>query len=153
GIGNPDNAVLEALGKALKDGNPAVRQNVAFALGRLGEKAVPYLREALRDDDVLVRRDAASSLGEMGDKARPAISDLVNSLNKAGTDSEVKKIVLATVVKLVKPTDRDAIADLAKVLNDRDPEVRRNAAFALSNIGGDGAAAAVPVLREALHDS
>jgi HEAT repeat protein len=151
-IGDSSPAVLEALGKALRDDSPAVRQNVAYALGRLGGDAVPYLRQALQDGDVLVRRDAASSLSGLGDKARPAVADLVGALNKPGTDSEVKKIILAGVVKLVKPDDKDAISDLVKVLSDGDPEVQRNAAFALSNIGGEGAAAAIPVLRKALFD-
>src|SRR5205823_186685 len=43
-------------------------------------------------------------------------------------------------------------ADLRAALTDADPEIVRSAAFALANIGGDAAAAAVPVLREAVCD-
>jgi HEAT repeat protein len=62
-------------------------------------------------------------------------------------DAEVRKSVIAAIVPLVNEQNRDvAVAPLKEALNDALPEVKRNAAIALGNIGGKDAAAAVPVL-------
>ncbi|MBY0230082.1 MAG: HEAT repeat domain-containing protein, partial [Gemmataceae bacterium] len=60
----------EALRDALGDKAAPVRQNAAWALGRLGAKldaaSVRAIAERLRDDSALVRRDAAQALGHAG---------------------------------------------------------------------------------------
>jgi HEAT repeat protein len=145
--------VLEALGRAAGDANPAVRQNVAFVLGKLGPKAVEALRRTLTDDDPLVIRDSANALSRLNKDARPAVPQLVGSLGKPGLDGETRKAVVTTLVKLVDAKDKEAIDALSRVLRDPDPEVRINAALALGNIGGGEAAVAVAVLREALKQS
>jgi HEAT repeat protein len=127
-----------------------VRQNVAWALGRLGPTTVPALRKALGDRDAVVCRDAASSIGLLGKEGRPAVPELV-ACCAADRDPELRKMALSTLVKLVGPEDKAAIQPLTQALADRDLEIKRNAALALSNIGGPDAVAAVPVLLEALR--
>src|SRR5262249_43470628 len=57
-----DATVRATLNAGLKDASAGVRQNVAWALGRLGDAAAPSLKQALQDRDPLVRRDAAKAL-------------------------------------------------------------------------------------------
>src|SRR5262249_20202242 len=65
---SPANAVLSALEKGLSDASATVRQNAAWALGRLAPKkgrgAVPHLAKALADPEPVVRREVATALGE-----------------------------------------------------------------------------------------
>ncbi len=138
-----------ALDKALGDPEPAVRQNAAWALSQFGETALPSLRRALRDADSLVKRDAASALLMMkdGDKVHELLRDLLPLCRD--TNSEVQRAALNVLVRVVDPKDRDAIPSLRWALDTRDLENRRNAALALSNIGGEETAIAVPVLLEA----
>jgi HEAT repeat protein len=145
--------VFEALGRACGDPSPAVRQNVAFVLGKLGPKAVETLRRTLTDDDPLVIRDSANALSLLRKDARPAVPQLVGCLGKPGLDLETRKAVVTTLVKLVEAKDKEAVDALSRVLKDPDVEVRINAALALGNIGGGEAGVAVPVLREALKQS
>ena len=53
------------------------------------------------------------------------------------------------LVRVVDAKDKKAVADLASALNCKDIENRRNAALALSNIGGDDSAVGLPILLEA----
>jgi HEAT repeat protein len=149
-IGSASPEAEEALKKALADGNDAVRQNVAWALGRIGPTAVPTLRKALQDRDSLVCRDAAASIAVLGKDGRAALPEMLTCCTP-DRDPELRKIALAALVKLVGPEDRLAVQPLTQALNDRDVEIKRNAALALSNIGGPDAASAVPVLLDALR--
>jgi HEAT repeat protein len=176
--GGDQQKVRDTLDKAMADSTPAIRQNAVWALGEICRKTetVPLaaLRKGLSDksDDKLVKRDAALALGKIltnqapteddenqsGERqrlskvsaqARDAMDDL---LACAGHDYvELRKAALGTLVNLVKPEDAAVKATLIKSCKDDDFEVRCNAALALATIGGDGAEAAVPVLREALQ--
>jgi HEAT repeat protein len=146
----------DELEKALDAKDPAVRQNAAWALGRLkdkaGESGVRRLAKALGDDDATVRRDAAAALGEVGrPTAGPAVRALVGCLAREKSP-EVRPVALNSLVALVGPEDKEAAADLRDLLKEEDREVRRGAALALAKVGGAEAKAAVPVLVEALHD-
>jgi HEAT repeat protein len=60
---------IPALMEALKDTDPSVRQEAAFALGNIPRDmrvAVPALIDALRDKDDSVRKNAIQSLGSIG---------------------------------------------------------------------------------------
>jgi HEAT repeat protein len=131
-----------------------VRQNAAWALGRLAPKkgrgAVARLAKALGDPEPLVRREVATALGEFGPEARTAVPALLNCFKK-DPDTSVRMIALNALVNVVGPEDKAAAADLRTALRDRDPEVVQAAALALGNIGGPEAVPAVPVLCEALQ--
>ena len=68
-----------------------MRQNAAWALGKLGKAAgedgVEQLRVLLKDDEPLVRRDAMHALGEIGNPtAHPAVATMLKTagVEKAG---------------------------------------------------------------------
>jgi HEAT repeat protein len=147
--------IREALEKALADAQPSVRQNAAWALGRLGAKkgaaAVPALSRALEDADPLVRRDAAAALRELGPGAHAAVAPLLAHF-KSDKDPEVRKTALNALVNIVAAEDRAIAKDLRAALRSDDAEIVRAAALALANIGGNEASAAVPVLCEVLAD-
>ena len=148
-------AVSSALDKALGDGEASVRQNAAWALGRIGPKngqaVVPSLCKTLADADAQVRRETAAALGEFGQSARMAVPGLLTCFQK-DTDTDVRKSALNALVNSVGPDDRGVASGLRSALRDPDPEVVRGAALALANIGGPEAQAAVPALCESLQD-
>src|SRR4051794_14996835 len=149
-IGRRTPQVQAALTKAFESKSPAVKQNVAWALGRVGDETVPTLRQALRDNDANVRRDAAGSLQLLGvEAAKNAVPELAGCVQHP--DIEVKKAALVALVRLVGPGDADIAKEIVPALSDKDVEVRRNAALALGNIGGERGIDAVPVLREILR--
>ena len=142
--------------KLLDDRSPEVRQNAAWALGRMGSGAVARLGSALRDPDTLVKRDAAGSLGLIAQTdptgVRAALGELAGLANHS--DAEVKKAALAAIILCIGPEDarnERVLQPLQRALLDGDEEVRRNAAFALCNVGGASAAPALDVLLESLR--
>ena len=52
--------------QALKDQNPDVRNNAAWALAKIGEDAVPALIQALQDQDSQVHANAVLALEQIG---------------------------------------------------------------------------------------
>ena len=66
--------------KLLDDKSADVRQNAAWALGRMGSGAIAPLHRTLRDSDPLVKRDAAGALATIAQSdstgVRSALSDL-----------------------------------------------------------------------------
>lgn len=151
-LGGDAAASRPAVEKVLGDRRPEVRQSAAWALGRLGDQAVPALHRLLTDSDPFVLRDAVNSLGQLDPvPVHDAISDLARLADHR--DAEVRKAALRVMVRVAYPADGKSSAittPLQKALNDGDLENRRNAAYALSNIGGNVAAPAVDVLLEAL---
>jgi len=149
-VGSASPEAQQALEKALADANPAVRQNVAWAMGRIGPTAMPALKKALTDPDPLVCRDAAGACSLVGKEAHTALAELLGCCGPR-RDNELRKAALAVLVKVVGPEDKTAVRTLTQALSARDVEIKRNAALALSNIGGPDAAAAVPILLDMLR--
>ncbi len=144
------------LEQALDHADARVRQNAAWALGRLKDKAgtsgVERLARALRDEDAVVRRDAAAALSEVGSPtARPALPALIACLAHE-KEPEVRTVAVASLVTLVGPDDRAVAADLRDLLKEDNREVRHGAALALANLGGEKGKDALPVLLDALRD-
>ncbi|HMF12504.1 MAG TPA: HEAT repeat domain-containing protein, partial [Gemmataceae bacterium] len=161
GFGKTAAAARNSLRTALQDEAPSVRQNAAWALGQLGnEEAAETLRalsQAFTDADAQVRRDAAAAVGEIGrlrgakDEpiANPAVGPLIEMFEKE-KDATIRKVALDALVNAVTAKDVGVAGALRGLLADRDPEIVRGAALALSNIGGAAAAEAVRVLRDSL---
>ncbi|MCC6421363.1 MAG: HEAT repeat domain-containing protein [Gemmataceae bacterium] len=144
-----------ALNAGLADKEPAVRQNVAWALGRLGDDMLPGLRRALKDADTLVRRDAAGSVARLSaGVAADALPELVKCA--ADKDVELRKAAVAALVRLTEFARPEEIAaakaPLAQALKDREPEIRRNAALAMAGLGGQDALSAMEVLLDLLQN-
>jgi HEAT repeat protein len=158
-MGHDAASAQDALERALSDPDPTVRQNAAWALGQVGAGGVDALRKGVRDKDTQVVRDSAKALAQLGGKAHPALADLLIACERyadAGKgltqeQVEAEKAVLAALAGLVREGDTAAYGPLRKALALRDEESRYNAAIALGNIGGAGAADAVPVLVEVMQ--
>jgi HEAT repeat protein len=145
--------------------NPIVRENAAWALGQLRShvsddsmRALMKVLEKQEDNDALVRRDAATALGEIG---RGRAHDAVLAVLKAGRfdkDYRVRRSALTALVRIVNPGDRIVAAglkeEMKKLQEDKrsDPEMIRDIAFALGNIGGEDARPAIAILRDGLSD-
>jgi vesicle coat complex subunit len=119
-------AAVEALVAALRDANPLTREAAAVGL-RFADKprTIDPLTRALEDQESLVRAAAAWALGEIEDpRAIPA-------LERALKDGEaVVRINAAWALgEIEDPTAIPALTALLR--DDRDPEVRKMAAWAL----------------------
>ena len=117
----------DAWASELSHSDAKIRRNAAFALGKLGSTAfstVPKLKKALQEDSDARVRDAAAW----------AVGEIAKENLKIGADTELIK-TLANVLR-----------------NDKEPMVRRSAAFALGCFGAD-ALSAKEALESALDSS
>ncbi|MEM1095276.1 MAG: HEAT repeat domain-containing protein [Bacteroidota bacterium] len=160
-----DDRAVDGLSEALRnERNAEVRQQMVWALGQIeNERAVDALVTVInRDRDREVRENAAWALGQI--ESERAVDSLVGLLNDsdeglrnkaiwalAQIESEQATEALAQV--LLNDRDREnramaahalgqiedarAIDALVEALKDDDAEVRRNAAWALSQIDDD----------------
>lgn len=138
--------------------DPNVRFRAALALGKRGDVGATYaLTRALRDPDVLVQRTAADALAQIG--TAEAIQALTSALNSSqesvvhnamralqavgagatpaligalGSNNPMMRKNAATTLGFIK--DPLALPSLAALAADRDPEVAREAAWAISEI-------------------
>jgi HEAT repeat protein len=144
------------LRKALSDKDPSVRQNAAWALGRFGTltgATISDLCDRLEDDNTLVRRDAAGALGALGRGAgKPAARALLRAVKREANDV-VRRSALDSLARLVGPENKDQAAELYPLLESKDLDTARGAAFVLGNIGEEVGDRPVPVLLGALADS
>ena len=82
---NVDESIVRRLVAALKDPELEVRQNLAFALAKIGSPSVELLKEALKDTNPDRRAGAAYALGLIGVSARVALPALIELLNDSDT--------------------------------------------------------------------
>jgi HEAT repeat protein len=122
-----------------KDANE--RRKAAYELCDRGESAavaVPKLVQLLaKDPDVDVRIAAAYGLSYTGQKDKAAVPALVEALKK-DPENDVR-LSVASCLGGMGASAKDAIPALIGVLEDRDPNMRSNAAAALGHIGPDQA--------------
>jgi HEAT repeat protein/beta-lactamase regulating signal transducer with metallopeptidase domain len=138
-------AVIAALTRALEDSVASVREDAAYALGRLEAAAAvePLAARLERDPDAKVREMIAWALGSIGNlKATPALG--------AAAQRDAAETVRAMAVwALGQLEDPASVSILTAVLRDRSAEVRGHAAWALGSIEPPSAP---PALVEALGD-
>ena len=142
-----DRTLAPALVKAFeaaKDDDPRVRQYLALAIGRLDPplppEAVSELTKALQATDGESRVSAIWALGSSGD---PSVVATLQPL-AASEDKGIRKMVVYALGAL--PGDAQLVT-LRAALADAEPDVRWNAAVALSRKGSHEG---VPVLRQML---
>ncbi len=111
---------------------PAMSRSILIALGDAKDKrAGPVLLEALRAPKASVRRDAARALGDSGyTAAREPLEAM------AADPTEDAEVRLFAAVAAAKMSSKKAIASLAAMLQDAQPEIRSRAVFALGKYGG-----------------
>jgi putative membrane-bound dehydrogenase-like protein len=129
---------------------PQVRQEIALALGSMGDKtALPLLIAALRDlaNPEGVRTAALTALESIGGK--PAIDALVEALSNKGSSLKDETVV-RMVAALGRFKAKEAVPAIADRLAQASNEVRAAAAEALGKIGDLKLGA--PPLRLALKD-
>ena len=108
---------IPALIKALDNSSEPVGLNAAYALGAIGQEAVPHLVRAMLGND-----------GESVDDARVFIDE--------GQHSEVEMVARNAAHALVA-IGRDAVPALLDILPGAGPRVRKYAVFALGEIDTD----------------
>jgi HEAT repeat protein len=143
-----DRTLAPALVKAFRQsaGDARVRRYLALAIGRLDPPlpadAVADLTHALDDPDTETRISVIWALGSSGDPA--VVSTLLPRYTAPDADAGVRKMLVYALGALPGTLQ---IATLRTALADPAPDVRWNAAVALSRHGSrDG----VPVLRQML---
>ncbi len=162
-VGPEAKAAVPALIEALKDNESSVREHAIAALGSIGPEAkaaVPILIEALAKPEKRLdpRRDRVSiltALAQMGPTAffevvkNPSVRDESATIDRSGRLET--STIPGMILRLMGPEAKATVPGLLEFLKDKDPGLRRTAAFCLGQIGPDGKQA-VPALGEALKD-
>lgn len=91
---------------------------------------IPPLIELMSDTDKETRESACMALARIG---RQAVKPMLEILKDKDKDVELRANA-AYVLGQMGPTAQEAVPDLAKALKDSNRDLRRRAAFALSNI-------------------
>jgi HEAT repeat protein len=118
------------------------------AVTKLDKDAANDLRGLLADKDPEIVRGAALALGNIGG---PAADEAVGELREALAKGDLlTRIQASAALANVGQGAAPAVRDLIVALDDKEPEIRRNAALALSHIGPQ-AASAVPALARRLR--
>ena len=157
---NDISKLVRSLQDGLNDENEATRLNAAYALGNIGELAIPTLIEALRQESKAAwnrnldrgdftnpsQLDSIYGLAVVGEPAVPALTEVLDD-----TDWWTRAGAAAALGCMGEPA-HGAVPALIEVLKDDSEWVRRNAADTLGNIG-PLAQSAVPALIEALGDN
>jgi HEAT repeat protein len=132
---------IPALVGALRDPDAGVRRHAAWALGMIGEEALGPDRSPLAgllfDTDAGVREAAATALGLTGD-TQAGIELLLERIAEPGVPADSKRLA---AVSLGGMEARSAVTHLSRLLQDRDPLVRRWAVAALGEIADERAVA------------
>ena len=157
---NDFSKLMQELQGKLNDEDEATRLNAAYALGNIGEPAIPTLIEALRQESKSAwnrnidrgdftnpsQLDVIYGLAAVGESAVPALAEVLGD----DTNWWARAGAAAALGCMGEPA-RGAVPALIEALKDDSEWVRRNAADTLGNIG-PLARSAVPALIEALRD-
>jgi HEAT repeat protein len=143
-----DRTLAPALVKAFKnaEGDPQVRRYLALAIGRLDPPlpadAITTLTAALEDADSETRISVIWALGSSGDQA--VVPTLIPLYTAQDADAGIRKMVVYALGAL---PGEEQTTTLRTALQDAAPDVRWNAAVALSRKGNREG---VPVLKQML---
>ena len=150
------NVLLPALIKAFRDESVGVREQVIDAIRVIGKAVLPQIIEMSRNADGEVRTVGLEMLGMLGKEAlgqlgpdvEVALGVVKNILTNASKDRswEQQRMQDFAFSFLRKIGDR-AVPYLIELLRDKDVNLRREAFFALRDIGPE-AKAAIPALMQ-----
>jgi len=116
----------------LRDAHSSVRREAVVGLGKMGPAAavaVPDLATLLKDEDVRVRTAATLTLGVIGPGAAPAIPALIRVLR--GQHLILSRLAAQSLSRM----GRAAVPALTEALATADKYARREAAWALGEVG------------------
>lgn len=167
-----DKAATNVLTAALEDANPDVRSKAAFALSvvdvqQVG-RVIPHLSFRLEDDVEQVRTAArltlvgyleltkpgltgltAYVLGKQGQEATPLLPELHSQMKQS---RGFARLQMAEAITRIDPSDRSVGDILLAAFDDANPEVRSQAAFALSTVDVRWIGRVIPRLASSLND-
>jgi len=142
-----DAAAVPSLITAVASGDPRVRAQAAWALGRMGpaaKAAVPALTKALQDPQESVRLAATVALGLLGPEARTAFPALAKGLSDPRENVRARS---AEAIYRIGPEAEQALPALEAALGSADLYVRGFATWYLGELGPAARAAAPGVAR------
>jgi HEAT repeat protein len=130
--GKDARVAMPALLEALKDDNDEVRALARDALDNIGEPLegdFPILSLALRDEDPDVRAYAVGAIDSLGPDSWAEITQ-VRALTE---DSD--PYVAEEAKKTLQRMEKNILEELTRLLKDPNPDVRRNAAVSIGELG------------------
>ena len=151
--------MIEALDRAIHDQDEVARLKVLYALGEIGELAIPKLMSRFREEsktgsirnlekDDFTNPSQIDTVYGLAAVGEPAVPVLVETLNDP--DWRIRAAACGSLGCIGQAAD-SAVPHLLKALNDKSEWVCRNAADALGNIG-DTSQVAEETLIRALDD-
>jgi HEAT repeat protein len=145
-IGPDAKGTIPELEKTLTDKVPAVRIEAALATWLITQDAkhVGVLVKTLGDESPNVRDSACQALAVMKAGAKDAVDPVTKLL--ADKDLRVRAIM---TLGAIGPPAKKALADLKKLMQDKDGETQLHSAFAVWQISGD-AKESIAVLEKTL---
>jgi RNA polymerase sigma factor (sigma-70 family) len=152
GLGQVGRAAKDAVPEvtpALQDQDAKVRTEAIRALSVIDhrESSVAAVAAALADTDRQVRSQAIHALTQWGWTARAAAPQLLVAAGKAPDAGE--RLSALGLLRFIKPSARMVVPTLRELLKDANPDIRRETAGYLVELGAD-ASDAVPDLLAAL---
>jgi HEAT repeat protein len=120
----------------LQDANPQVRISASQAFQKMQESAsaaISHLIPLLKDPHVEVRIWVPYALGEMGELAIDAVPDLKAMQQDANVDIAVSAATALT--RIDRETRTATLTSFIQAMQDKDPQVRSQAAFGLKLMG------------------
>ena len=133
-IGPDAKATVTALERTFADKSPSVRIEAALATWFITKDAknISVLIKALADESPNVRDHACQSVAIMKADAKTAVDPVAKLL----TDKDLRLRAIITLGE-IGPASAKTVADLKKLMQDKDGETQLHAAFAVWQINGD----------------
>jgi HEAT repeat protein len=146
-IGAAARSAVPAIARLIADPDESVRRNTVAALRRIRpgpQVGVPLFIKIMEDPDPTVRMRAVSALAAGG---KDAVPFLVEALK-----NEKAAYWACIALNRIGPEAQAAVPSLTKLLEDKNPQIRREALLALAEIGKP-AATAIPQIVKTIANS
>jgi HEAT repeat protein len=154
-----DQVVVPILVETLQGKTPALRQEAALLLGKLGRRSrqevlFPLL-EALKDEAKEVRSAAISALETLGKFHGSELPKLIAAYNNVNTPDDSRLALLRWMIDMGEDVDDSVFQTLLDARNRSDPEIRKLAVVALDRYSSKqgNVEANVPLLIDSLRNS
>lgn len=148
-IGPPAGSAIDRLCECLADDDPMLRWHASFALGKIGQAAVPALRSLLESSDPLVVSAAVDALEWIGEEAGEAQEDLQRL--SAAASSPLLQLACATALVKISGDPSVGVAVIQTMLQDEDKNTRQACLERMGMLGGS-AREYVPLILGCLAD-